>query len=93
MTHCQVPSGWRAAPVLWPGDQCGCKADLGEAPRAAVDAPVREAVAARYPQAGLDLGQDLARINAIPRIPAGPVGVDYARESTFDGRLGNRSSA
>jgi hypothetical protein len=49
--------------------------------------PMRDVVAALYAQAGLDLGQDLARINAAPRIAADPVGVDYARESTFDGRL------
>jgi len=54
----------------------------------AVDAPVRDVVTALYTQAGLDLGQDLARINAMSRIAADPVGVDYARESTFDGRLG-----
>ena len=55
---------------------------------AAADAPARDVVAALYAEAGLDLGQDLARINAMPRIAADPVGVDYARESTFDGRLG-----
>ena len=54
----------------------------------AADAPARDVVMALYAQAGLDLGQDLARINATPRIAADPVGVDYARESTFDGRLG-----
>lgn len=54
----------------------------------AADTSSRDAVAALYAQAGLDLGQDLARINAMPRIAADPAGVDYARESTFDGRLG-----
>jgi hypothetical protein len=54
----------------------------------AAGAQAREVVAALYAQAGLDLGQDLAKINAMPRIAADPVGVDYARESSFDGRLG-----
>jgi hypothetical protein len=48
---------------------------------------VRDVVQALYAQAGLDLGRDLARINASTRIAADPVAVDYARESSFDGRL------
>ena len=44
-------------------------------------------IQALYAQAGLDLGNDLARVNAAPRVAADPAGVDYARESTFDGRL------
>jgi pimeloyl-ACP methyl ester carboxylesterase len=53
----------------------------------AADAAVRDAVQVLYAQAGLDLGNDLARVNAAPRVAADPAGVDYARESTFDGRL------
>jgi hypothetical protein len=53
----------------------------------AADAATRDVVEALYTQVGLDLAKDLARINAAPRIAADPVGVDYARESTFDGRL------
>jgi pimeloyl-ACP methyl ester carboxylesterase len=53
----------------------------------AAGGPVRDAVAALYAQAGLDLDRDLERINAAPRIAADPVGVDYARESSSDGRL------
>jgi hypothetical protein len=51
------------------------------------DASLRGVVLALYARAGLDLDQDLVRINRTPRIAADPVGVDYARESTFDGRL------
>jgi hypothetical protein len=54
---------------------------------AAADASARGVVGALYAQAGLDLSQDLAQVNAAPRIAADPAGVDYARESTFDGRL------
>jgi len=54
---------------------------------AAADAPARGVVAALYAHAGLDVFQDLAQLNAAPRIAADPAGVDYARESTFDGRL------
>ena len=54
---------------------------------AAAAAPARDVVAALYVQAGLDVSRDLARVNAAPRIAADPAGVDYARESTFDGRL------
>jgi pimeloyl-ACP methyl ester carboxylesterase len=53
----------------------------------AADTAMRHAVEALYAQASLDLTQDLARINAAPRIAADPAGVDYARESSFDGRL------
>ena len=53
----------------------------------AADAATRDVVEALYAQAGLDLAKDLARVNAVPRIAADPAGVDYARESTFDGRL------
>jgi hypothetical protein len=53
----------------------------------AVGAPVRDVVRALYAQAGLYLAGDLARLNAAPRITADPAGVDYARESSFDGRL------
>jgi hypothetical protein len=49
--------------------------------------PVRDVVEALYAQAGLDLGRDLAQVNAAPRIAADPAGVDYARESTAGGRL------
>jgi pimeloyl-ACP methyl ester carboxylesterase len=42
----------------------------------------RRAVEALYADAGLDLGADLARVNAAPRIAADPAGVDYARESS-----------
>lgn len=54
---------------------------------AAADAPARDAVAALYAQAGLDLARDLAQVNAAPRVAADPVAVDYGRESSFDGRL------
>jgi pimeloyl-ACP methyl ester carboxylesterase len=54
----------------------------------AADESMRGAVEALYAEACLDLASDLARVNAAPRIAADPVGVDYARESTFDGRLG-----
>jgi len=53
----------------------------------AAGVPVGDVVGVLYAQAGLDLARDLARLNAAPRIAAEPVGVDYARESTFDGRL------
>jgi pimeloyl-ACP methyl ester carboxylesterase len=53
----------------------------------AADASLRDVVRALYAQASLDLAGDLARINRAPRIAADPVGVDYARESSFDGRL------
>jgi pimeloyl-ACP methyl ester carboxylesterase len=53
----------------------------------AADASVRDVVGALYAQAGLHLAQDLARVNAAPRIAADPAGVDYARESSSDGRL------
>jgi hypothetical protein len=42
----------------------------------------RAAVAALYAGAGLNLGADLARVNAAPRVAADPAGVDYARESS-----------
>jgi pimeloyl-ACP methyl ester carboxylesterase len=42
----------------------------------------RRAVGALYAEAGLDVGADLARVNAAPRIAADPAGVDYARESS-----------
>ena len=51
------------------------------------DASMRGVVEALYAEAGLDLARDLARINRAPRIAADPAGVDYARESSFDGRL------
>jgi len=51
------------------------------------DPSLRGVVLALYAQAGLDLDQDLARMDRTPRIAADPVGVDYARESTFNGRL------
>ncbi len=54
---------------------------------AAAEASARDAVAALYVQAGLDLAQDLAQVNAAPRIAADPVAVDYGRESSSDGRL------
>jgi hypothetical protein len=54
---------------------------------AAADASARDAVAALYAQAGLDLSRDLAQVNAAPRIAADPAAVDYGRESSFDGRL------
>ena len=54
---------------------------------AAAAAPARDVVAALYAQAGLDLAQDLAQVNAAPRIAADPAAVDYGRESSFDGRL------
>ena len=47
----------------------------------------RAAVEALYAKADLDLDRDLARIDAAERIAADPAGVDYARESSFDGRL------
>jgi hypothetical protein len=53
----------------------------------AADAPVRDVVQALYARVGLDLAEDLARLNAAPRIAADPAGVDYGRESSFDGRL------
>jgi hypothetical protein len=49
--------------------------------------PVRDVVEALYAKAGLDVDVDLARIDATARIAADPAGVDYARESSFDGRL------
>jgi hypothetical protein len=48
---------------------------------------VRDVVEALYAKADLDLDRDLARIDAAERIAADPAGVDYARESSFDGRL------
>lgn len=54
---------------------------------AAAGRPARDAVAALYAQAGLDLSRDLAQVNAAPRIAADPAAVDYGRESSFDGRL------
>src|SRR6185437_676828 len=42
----------------------------------------RAAVAALYAGAGLNLGADLARVKAAPRVAADPAGVDYARESS-----------
>lgn len=53
----------------------------------AADESARGVVTALYAQAGLDVARDLAQLNAAPRIAADPAGVDYARESTFDGRL------
>ncbi|MGH3246191.1 MAG: hypothetical protein ACRDOI_08275 [Trebonia sp.] len=47
----------------------------------------RDVVGALYARAGLDVARDLARVNAAPRIAADPAGVDYARESSSDGRL------
>ena len=51
------------------------------------DPPVRDVVEVLYADAGLDLAGDLAQVNAAARIAADPAGVDYARESSFDGRL------
>ena len=53
----------------------------------AADPSVRAVVELLYANAGLDVARDLARVNAAARIAADPAGVDYARESSFDGRL------
>jgi pimeloyl-ACP methyl ester carboxylesterase len=53
----------------------------------AADPPVRAVVELLYADAGLDVEKDLARVNATARIAADPAGVDYARESSSDGRL------
>ena len=53
--------------------------DAGEA--------ARRAVGSLYAEAGLDLGADLARVNAAPRVAADLAGVDYARESSCGDRF------
>jgi len=57
--------------------------------RALAESPARPEVEALYRGAGLDLGTDVAALQAAPRVSADPAAVGYlAKNITFDGRLG-----